>query len=177
MPKPRKIYKHKGVALVPLTLALAETLDKADVIKYIHPTSSGAFFSYYQRRLFKLPSKPVIHKGRLHIKFSAWNTEVVTISHLALVERGDPNEHFFNQAVRYLPMNLKGFKRDLSIAIDEMKRKTDHYIERLPLHKKLELFRKLTPQDQLIYNFLYKGVDELMKPDEVNNESISEVES
>jgi hypothetical protein len=166
--KPKKmIYQHKGVDLVPLTPAVAATLDRADVIKYIHPTPKGSFFSYYKRRPVKLPEKPQIRGDKLHIKFSTWNSVDVPISHVALLERGDPNEYFFNQAVRYLPMNLKGFKRDLGDAIAAMKRKTDHYIERLPLHKKLELFRRLTPQEQLIYDFLYKGdVDELMKPDE-----------
>jgi hypothetical protein len=162
-----KTYDHKGTILTPITPSVALTLDRADVIKYIHPEPKGAFFSYYKRRLVKLPEKPKIKGDKLHIKISSWTSFDVPMAHVALAERGDPNEYYFNQAARYLPMNLNGFKRDLAAAIEKMKSKTDHYIERLPLHKKLELFRKLTPQEQLIYDFLYKGnVDELMKPDE-----------
>lgn len=176
-PMKKMKYKHKGVDLVPITPALATTLDRADQIKYIHPEPKGAFFSYYKRRVMKLPEKPVIKGDKIHIRLSAWSSFDVPMAHVALVERGDPSAFYFNQAARYLPMNLKGFKRDLALAIEKMKSKTDHYIERLPLHKKLELFRKLTPQEQLIYDFLYKGnVDELMKPDEEpdNGKGISE---
>lgn len=172
-PMTPKVYKHKGAVLVPLTETLAMSLDKADVIKHIagenRVGASDRFFSTFKRRNYKLPDKPTYLPGKkiLRIKLNYYDNIDVPIDHIALVERGDPTLYYFNQAVRYLPMNLKGFKRDLGDAIAAMKRKTDHYIERLPLHRKLELFRKLTPQEQRIYDFLYKGdVDELMKPDD-----------
>lgn len=168
-----KVYKHKGEALVPLTETLAMSLDKADVLKYIAEENGSRqpnrFYQVFKRRNYKLADKPtyLASKQMLRIKLNYYDNIDVPIDRVALVERGDPTLYYFNQAVRYLPMNLKGFKRDLGDAIAAMKRKTDHYIERLPLHRKLELFRKLTPQDQRIYDFLYKGdVDELMKPDD-----------
>jgi len=183
-----KIFSYKGKKLTPLTPAEAASLDRGDKLKYIGDTLDTGYLrsgriewgSYWGRNVISLPDKPFVKSDVLNVLIVQSNSYVQTsieskIKNLALVERGDPSAFDFKKAKRYIPVNLKGFKQNLQNQAMRVKENIDFYLEALPLHKKLELFSKLTPQEMAIYNFLYKDIDEVVGLKDV--EGIQKIES
>jgi hypothetical protein len=169
-PKRKVGFKAKGVSLVPMTEAVAMSLDAADEIKYIGKVD-GQHFHHFRRNVFKLVQKPTFDlvKKKLAIKTSLnyYGTTVhVPLRDIALVARGDANAKAYNRAARFIPARLKRIKNDLMRLVEESKKRTDEYLEDLPLHKKLELFKSFTLEEQQLYDFLYRDVQEVFHPKE-----------
>ena len=61
-----------------------------------------------------------------------------------------------SRAERFVPININAFKRDLQRLADRTKKRVDKLVDGLPLHKKLEAFKALSPSEQIIYDFIYK---------------------
>lgn len=172
VPKKPRTYYHNGTKLVPMTLAEASSLDKGDVIKYIGPEMDRSYparnpFAVWQRRPFTLTERPKVHGSMVALGYYSSRFKC-PLSHLALVQRGNPYEKDFKHAERLIPINLKGFKKNLSNMIKRTQENIDEYLKDLPLHKKLELFKNLSPEDTLIYECLYKDIEVLigLKEDE-----------
>lgn len=161
------IYKKR--VLTPLTLAEAESLDKGDTIKYVGPaevlspnglTIQHGAYSAIGRRPIKLQRKPLVTqrpgKARLEIKardgFVLFNCR---IDYLALAERGISYEQDLGLAKRYIPGILVAAEKNLSKLQVYSKERIDHYLDRLPLHIKLDVFKEFTPKQQALYDFLY----------------------
>lgn len=171
-PKKRKVgFKANGVLLVPMTDIVATSLDAADVIKFIG-TKKSRHYPYLTRRNFKLLEKPTFDlvKKTLEVKTSNnyWATSKINvpITQLALVSRGDANAKAYNRAARYIPARLKRIKKDLISLVENSKDMTDGYLEELPLHKKLELFKSFTVEEQQLYDFIHKDIEEVFHPKE-----------
>lgn len=164
-----KEYEHKGVKLKPLTPAEALSLDKGDKVKYIGPpiNSWNNLYDCFNRRIFPLKKKPTISGKKIIIDWYGRKMSC-SIEHLALAERGNPYDYDYNHAKRLVPTNLKAFKREIGNLITKTKTKMDKYLDKLPLHKKLEFFKTLTPEEHIIYECLYKDIEVLigLKPDQ-----------
>lgn len=170
--KMRSRKKFIGYDLAPLTLEVAKSLDKGDVLKYIGPVKDQSYglYQHYRRRNFVLQEKPQVGSKSIGVKI--YNTTYrCPMSYLALAERGDPYGRDLSQAKRLIPVNLKGFKRNLANLIERTKENIDEYLETLPLHKKLELFKGMTPEEKLIYECLYKDIELLVGLKEAEEKS------
>ncbi len=157
------IYSHKGNKLEPLTPEVAMSLDKGDLLRYIGPASTGwnTVYGHWRRRNFELNKRPKV-KGT-NLVFDYWSqTFKCPLDHVALVERGDPHAKPMRHAERLIPINLKSFKNNIAYIVKRTQENIDQYLDELPLHKKLELFKKLTPEDKVIYDCLYKDIEVLI---------------
>lgn len=154
-------FIYKGKKLTPLTEVEAYSLDERDIIKYIGPVHSRAY-SDFRRQPFLLAERPTLTKntkGTVFIDIKVFGYSNKTkISNWALVEKGDRYSVVSARAKRLVPQNLKGFRRDLQLLAERTKKRIDKAVDRLPLHKKLEVL-KLSEEDQTIYDFLYKDFD------------------
>jgi hypothetical protein len=164
-----KTYLYKGTKLVPLTLDVACTLDKGDIVKYIGPKPDNRIYStsYYgkwTRGVYTIQSKPCIKSNHIVLKNRNGNYSILNceIAHLALAERGNTYDVDARRAAKFIPINLKSFKKNLSYSIQDIQKKIDKYLEKLPLHKKLELFKNLSAEDKIIYECLYKDIEVLI---------------
>ena len=167
----RKVgFKVNGVIQVPMNDTVAASLDAADVIKYIGK-KEGRHYDYLRRKNFKLVERPTYNplKTTLAVKtsLSYYGTTInVPIRDLSLVSRGDASAKAYNRAARYIPARLKRIKRDLLNLVENSKEITDNYLEALPLHKKLELFKSFTLEEQQLYDFIHKDIQEVFHPKE-----------
>jgi hypothetical protein len=190
MPKKLKIvnkmrfFVHQGKKLTPLTEVEAKSLDKGDVIKYIGPKGNclswavgGGYSSYggsakdekpyprIGRRALALQSHPdVFTKKDPHQFFLRINYYSIPLSapieHFALVQRGDPHTADFKKALRLVPEHLYSFKRSIEASVARANKKIDKYLNTLPIHKRMEVFKSFTKEQQLIYDFLSSGFEE-----------------
>ena len=147
-----------------MTYEEASTLDKSDLCKYIGTEGVGYnnMFGCFQRRVFPLQERPKLtSKKILSIKYYG-SVIICRIEDLALCERGDPIGIAMRHAQRLVPINLKGFKKNISDMVRKAQENVDGYINGLPLHKKMELFKSLTPEEKVIYECLYKDIEVLI---------------
>lgn len=164
----KRTFLYKGVKLIPLTPGIAATLDRGDRIKYVGPINTySGLWRFWQRKVVTLSARPEISGKKIRIKYYG-TSYACPLEHLALAERGDPDEKNMRHAERFIPLNLKGFKRNISELVRRTQENIDAYLNDLPLHKKLELFKKLTPAEKVIYECLYKDIEVLigLKEDE-----------
>lgn len=157
-------YYHKGRKLTPLKPEEALSLDERDKIKFIG-SNDHKVYHIFQRRVHTLPERPKIHTsagGKLLIQVPHYagypDNSKSSIFNWALVERGDRHGVETSRAKRFIPINLKAFRRDLQVIADRTKKRIDRSLEDLPLHKKMEAL-KLSPEDQKIYDFIYEDFD------------------
>jgi hypothetical protein len=181
-----KFYTHKGKRLTPLTEAEARSLDKGDLIKYIGPdigvprswSSSSSFdeepFGYLGRRVRRLRSRPEVFNKKdprqFYLRVSYYGSKLCSkIEHFALIQHGDPHVLDLNKALRLVPEHLYSFKRSIEDSVARSKKKIDKYLNTLPIHKRMEVFKALTKDQQLIYDFLSSGFEgEILQEKDVN---------
>lgn len=178
-----KFYRHQGKKLTPLTEVEAKSLDKGDVIKYIGPVtgsrgygySSGFYavppkkddkpFSHIGRRAYTLHMRPEVFNRKdpqqFYLRIIYYSTNIAApIEQFALVQRGDPHTADLNKALRLVPEHLYSFKRSIEASVSRAKKKIDKYLNVLPIHKRMEVFKSFTKEQQLIYDFLSSGFEE-----------------
>ncbi len=192
VPKKKKVkkvapLKYKGKVLTPLTPEEASSLDKGDTIKYIGPINGGkvvpASASYWQRSAtiygtikrnpFVLHGKPTLSGTVITIPYYG-STMKCQMSEIALLKRGDRYSIEYNKAQRWVPIVLNRFKLETELLTSRTLKKVDKYLNRLPLHKKMEFFKSLSPEQKAIFDALDKDIAVLIglkEPAPENNQT------
>lgn len=86
-------------------------------------------------------------------------TAAGSVNYFALVHRGDPYAADMKRHKKFIPINLKAFRRNLQGLAESTRNNIDNKLAKLPLHLKLEIFKGFTLEERIIYDFLYKNVD------------------
>jgi len=181
MPESKRDYYHKGKKLVPMTREDVLSLQERDVIKYIgpadfkiealrtYPYNSYARWGRHPVTLYKEWSSKMVVKensaGKLSVHSSYGWIKNFAPSKWAFAKKGAGivlNEKV-KRAERYVPQMLNTFKKQMNREAARLQKRIDHYLEALPIHKKLEFLAKMKSKDKQVFEFIYKDMEDVIK--------------
>ena len=69
----------------------------------------------------------------------------------------------FRLAKVHMAKNLNNFFKRVSYETSRARRDMEYYLNKLPLHQKMDILSKLNPQQRIVYDLVHADVEEIQK--------------